>query len=279
MRRWSTSASRGRPDSTFKTASRSSAFALPGSHSIKLESSRSSRSRVVVARGQPGPVGQDLGRLEAVGRQVRHSRPEAVNIAGCQRQLELGLPHRGIVGPSAQASFEPGRRLGELTGEDRMVRPAQPDAVVVLVGLDSEFFKSSTGRGARSKPQSSLRTSRRVRSAAPRGSNQRAHVVEPSLIPVKADELELQLIAARAARGRPVPASKIASAGEYRPASINSAAMASDGLAKIRARGRNLGPGGHGLVSLAEHELDCCPAARRPRRRWSSARRAVTIAG
>ena len=94
LRRWSASASRvparfGVQDGEPLERLRVAGVALDQARELALFP-----LAVMVARGQPGPVCQDLGRVEAGGRQVRHSRPEAVNVAGCQRQLELGLPHR-----------------------------------------------------------------------------------------------------------------------------------------------------------------------------------------
>ena len=188
------SASRLRPAWVARTASRSRAWAFPGAIWTRAVSSCSSAAVSPLTGGQPGPQVLDRGRVEPVGGQVRGGRPETGDIVGCQGQVELGLPDRGVVGPSPQAGREPPGRGAEMADEDRVMGSPQPDPVIIVFGvIERELPDCDRDRRMIEHPELSQHAAR-VGGSAPGGSKHATQVVEPPLRPVELNQFALQFV-------------------------------------------------------------------------------------
>ena len=86
---------------------------------------------VAVAGGEPGPEGEDLGRRDAVGRQVAKGSKDRGDVLRGHRQDQPGPPDCGVARPPPPAVFQPPGGLVVAAGPHEQVGLAQPDPVVI----------------------------------------------------------------------------------------------------------------------------------------------------
>ena len=96
--------------------------------------------------------------IKVVSREGSGRFEEAVHVICCHGEIEACSPYRHVVRPSLCALVEPAGRFRKAAGDDRMVCSAQPDAVIVVVGLVERSRQDSTGIGECSRSHSSLRS-------------------------------------------------------------------------------------------------------------------------